>query len=72
MPDRGQANYVLVFDRDGRVDAHVEFVRADDGLWKVTTYALDSPQLERFYQAHTAASAGEPGPDSEKDAPPSP
>ena len=72
VPDQGQADYVLVFDRDRRVEAHVEFVRGADGLWKVTTYSLDSPQLQRLYQAGTAVEEAEPERDSEAEAPPSP
>lgn len=76
LPDRGRADYVLVFERDPRVDAHVEFERGGDRLWRVTNYSLNSPLLERLYRARSAAGAGEQDEDagtrSEAPRPPSP
>lgn len=56
--DGGHADYVLVFERDPRVDIRVEFRRDGDGLWRVLDYSLQSPLLDRLAQARAEAARG--------------
>lgn len=53
--DGGFADYLLVFQRDPQVKAHVEFRRAGDGLWKVSGYSVGSAQADRLQRAEEAS-----------------
>ena len=57
--DGGWATYLGAFERDPRVAFRVDFERGEVGLWQVTSFTIDSPQLERLRKARAAAgSAG--------------
>ena len=57
--DGGWATYLGAFEKDPRVAFRVDFERGEEGLWQVTSFTIDSPQLERLLKARTdAASAG--------------
>jgi hypothetical protein len=53
--DGGFADYLMVFQRDPQVKAHVEFRRGGDGLWKVTGYRVGSAQADRLQRAEEAS-----------------
>jgi len=53
--DGGFADYLLIFQRDPQVRAHVEFRRAGDGLWRVSGYTVGSAQAERLERAEEAS-----------------
>ena len=75
--DGGWTEHVLVFERDPRVQARVEFKRVGDGRWRVTHSGIRSAQLDRLQEARAAAGqaaegtadGGEEGGDNE---PPTP
>lgn len=53
--DGGWTENMLVFERDPRVEARVDFRRVENGLWKIFNYAFLSKQLERAMAAKAAA-----------------
>jgi hypothetical protein len=53
--DGGFADYLLIFERDPQVRAHVEFRRAGDGFWKVSGYTVASAQADRLQRAEEAS-----------------
>jgi hypothetical protein len=53
--DGGWTENLLVFERDPRVGARVDFRRVEDGHWKIFNYAFSSQQLERALAAKAAA-----------------
>ena len=53
--DGGWTENLLVFERDPRVEARVDFRRVEGGLWKIYNYAFASKQLERALAAKAAA-----------------
>ncbi len=68
--DGGWATYVMVTERDPRVNVRVDFRRSGDGFWRVYGYALESAQMERLARARQAAeAAGGDEPEPEEPAP---
>jgi len=65
--DGGWTEHILIFERDPRVHASVEFRRLVDGRWKVSHSEFQSTQLDRLRQAreaaHQAAKDAEDGPE---------
>jgi len=53
--DGGWTENMLVFERDPRVGARIDFRRVENGLWKITDYAFTSQQLERVLRTRAAA-----------------
>jgi hypothetical protein len=67
QPAGGYAEYILVFEKDPRVEMRVDFHRDSARSWRVSDYTLRSPLLERLAQARAAAArTADPAP---KDAP---
>lgn len=72
--DGGWATYLGAFERDPRVAVRVDFERGPEGLWQVTSFTVDSPQLERLRKARAEAesSAIAPATGTEPAPPPAP
>lgn len=67
--DGGWATYLAQFERDPRVAFRVDFERGAEGLWQVTSFTVDSPQVQRLRQARTQAAPEAAGPPTAKEPP---
>ncbi|MFQ5719016.1 MAG: hypothetical protein ACE5IK_05670 [Acidobacteriota bacterium] len=71
-PDHGRAKYILIFDHDPKVEVKVEFLRANDGAWRITDYSLDSPALARLYAEPSRADDDDAARAPQPEVPPAP
>lgn len=53
--DGGWTENILVFERDPRVSARVDFRRTSEGEWRVVNYTFTSAQLDRVLRNKEAA-----------------